>query len=122
MTQFGYFIGGRPVRVVPPAFHPLHHLLDFVFAVESRFLFQKDDFVGVTPLGDDRNDGLTRHVATEDENLRLIELGCMNKLFPADFRSVNIGGKEKSGHDWFVFAPLRRAHSFRLRRPSPFNF
>jgi hypothetical protein len=59
-----------------------------------EFLFQQGDLVVCSTLMDERDDGLAGHIAAENENIRAVKFPRVEKLTPANVRTVNIRGKE----------------------------
>jgi hypothetical protein len=45
-------------------------------------------------LFSDRNDGLARHIATQDKHVYSIELGAVDKFLEANVRTMEVGGEE----------------------------
>ena len=104
-AQFGDFVRRGAVGIVAAAGDLLGHVIHFGLAVQHEVLLQQDRLPGLAALVDDRDDGLARHVAAQDQHLGLVKLPGTDELFPADVRAVNVRRKENSRHHALLWRP-----------------
>ena len=64
-----------------------------LLSVDDSLLAEEADSVAAV-LGNERNDRLARHVAAEDDRVRLVERPRVHEFREAPIRAVNIGGEE----------------------------
>src|SRR3990172_8841949 len=102
-----YLFRGGEVGIVATILDGLDHPLDLVGPVQHLLLLEQGPFVLAAGLGDDRDDGLAGHVAAQDEELHVIELGGADEFLPTDFRPVDVGGEEEADQGWPFTRALR---------------
>src|ERR671917_186532 len=94
LPELGYLVRGGAERVVAAPPDRLLELLDLVLAAEVVAVLQELRLPAALALLDNRDERFARHVAAEDQDVRLVVLAGVQELLPADLRTVYVGSEE----------------------------